>query len=146
MCIFKTFLKPCKISPKSFLLWTFAGEDISCEKTCIGCIYHLLTHARDTYRPVSDLSRSAAVKLTNRLLCFWTDRGFVDCKRVHSLPFLVSYQSLTVTSLFANTLAGTRTQRILRAKADFKQSTCVKSYNMCNWFFSFPHSHQVKVT
>ena len=75
------------------------GEDISCDKTCVDCIYHLLTHT---------------------------------CKRVRSLPFLVSYQSLTVTSLFANTLAGTRTQRILRAKADFKQSTCVRSDNMCN--------------
>ena len=143
---FLNFLKSCKISPTSFLLRTFAGEDISCEKTCIDCIYHLLTHATDTHRPVSDLSWSAAVKLTNQLLCFWTDRGFVDCKRVHSLPFFVSYQSLTVTSLFANTLAGTRTQRILRAKADFKQSTCDKSYHMCNWFFSFPHSHQEKVT
>lgn len=143
---FLNFLKSCKISPTSFLLSTFAGEDISCEKTCIDCIYHLLTHARDTNRPVSDLSWSAAVKLTNQLLCFWTDSGFVDCKRVYSLPFFVSYQSLTVTSLFANTLAGTRTQRILRAKADFKQSTYVKSYNMCSWFLLFPHSHQVKVT
>ena len=44
--------------------------------------YHLQSH----HRPVNDLS--TAVKLTNRLLCFWADRGFVYYKRVCSLSFV----------------------------------------------------------
>ena len=39
------------------------------------------------HRPVNDLS--TAVKLTNRLLSFWADGGFVYYKRVRSLSSLV---------------------------------------------------------
>ena len=74
------------------------------------------------HRPVNYLS--TAVQLTNRLLRFWADGGFVYYKRVSSPSFLVSCQSLIVitTSWFAIALDEIRTRRILREKADCKQS------------------------
>ena len=74
------------------------------------------------HRPVNDLS--TAVKLTNRLLRFWADGGFVYYKRVSSPSFLVWSQYLVViiTSWFAIALDEIRTRRILREKADCKQS------------------------
>ena len=68
---------------------------------------------------------STAGQLTNRLLRFWADGGFVYYKRVSSPSFLVSSQSLIVitTSWFAIALGKIRTRRILRKKADCKQST-----------------------
>ena len=45
--------------------------------------YRLQSHNR----PVNDLS--TAVKLTNQLLRFWADRGFVYYKSVRSPSFLV---------------------------------------------------------
>ena len=73
-------------------------------------------------RPVNDLS--TAVQLTNRLLRFWADGGFVYYKRVSSPSFLISSQSLIVitTSWFAIALDEIRTRRILREKADCKRS------------------------
>ena len=73
-------------------------------------------------RPVNDLS--TAVQLTNWLLCFWADGGFVYYKRVSSPSFLVSSQSHIVitTSWFAIALDEIKTRRILREKADCKQS------------------------
>ena len=44
--------------------------------------YHLQSH----HRPVNDLS--TAVKLTNHLLCFWADGGFVYYKRLCSRSFV----------------------------------------------------------
>ena len=44
------------------------------------------------HRPVNDLS--TVVQLTNRLLRFWADGGFVYYKRVSSPSFLVSSRSL----------------------------------------------------
>ena len=78
-------------------------------------------------RPVNDLS--TAVPLTNRLLRFLADGGFVYNKRVSSPSFLVSCQSLIVitTSWFAIALDEIRTRRILREKADCKQSISVAS-------------------
>ena len=75
------------------------------------------------YRPVNDLS--TAVQLTNWLLRFWVDGGFVYYKRVSSLSFLVSSQSVIVitTSWFAIALDEIRTRKILREKADCKQSS-----------------------
>ena len=74
------------------------------------------------HRPVNDLS--TAVQLTNRLLRFWADKGFVYYKRDSIPSFLVSSQSLVViiTSWFAIALDEVRTRRILREKADCKQS------------------------
>ena len=74
------------------------------------------------HRPVNDLS--TAVQLTNRLLRFWADGGFVYYKRVSSPSFLVWSQYLVViiTSWFAIALDEIRTRRILREKADCKQS------------------------
>ena len=68
--------------------------------------------------PVNDLS--TAVQLTNRLLRFWADGGFVHYKRVSSPFFLVWSQSLIViiTSWFAIALDEIRTRGILREKAD----------------------------
>ena len=63
-------------------------------------------------RPVNDLS--TAVQLTNRLLRFWADGGLVYYKRV-SNPQII-------TSWFAIALNEIRTRRILRDKADCKQS------------------------
>ena len=48
------------------------------------------------HRPVNDLS--TAMQLTNRLVRFWADGGFVYCKRVSSPSFLVSSQSLNLQS------------------------------------------------
>ena len=86
------------------------------------------------HRPVNDLS--TAVKLTNQLLRFWADGGFVYYKRVSSPSFLVWSQSLIqsycknnvkqstviITSWFAIALDEIRTRQILREKADCKQS------------------------
>ena len=80
--------------------------------------YYLQSHRR----PVNYLS--TAVQLTNRLLHFWADGGFVYYKRVISPSSLVCSQSLIViiTSWFAIGLDEVRTRRILREKADCKQS------------------------
>ena len=74
------------------------------------------------YRSLNDLS--TAVQLTNRLLRFWADKGFVYYKRVSIPSFLVSSQSLIViiTSWFGIALDEVRTRRILREKAECKQS------------------------
>ena len=74
------------------------------------------------HRPVNYVS--TAVQLTNRLLRIWADGGFVYYKRVSSPSFLVWSQSLIViiTSWFAIALDEIRTRRILREKADCKQS------------------------
>ena len=50
--------------------------------------------------PVNDLS--TAVQLTNRLLRFWADGGFVYYKRVSSPSFLVSSQSLNNNIVVCN--------------------------------------------
>ena len=75
------------------------------------------------HSPVNYLSTTA--QLTNRLLCFCADGGFVYYKRVRSPSFLVWSQSLIViiTSWFAIALDEIRTRRILREKADCKPST-----------------------
>ena len=71
--------------------------------------------------PVNDLS--TAVQLTNRLLRFWADGGFVYYKRVSSPSFLVSSQSLNNNiSWFVIALNEIRTGRILGEMADSKQS------------------------
>ena len=64
------------------------------------------------------------VQLTNRLLRFWADGGFVYYKRVSSLSFLVWPQSVIgiITPWFAIALDEIRTRWILREKADCKQS------------------------
>ena len=73
------------------------------------------------HRPVNDLS--TAVQLTNRLLRFWADGGFVYYKRVSSPSFLVSSQSLNNNiSWFVIALNEIRTGRILGEMADSKQS------------------------
>ena len=81
--------------------------------------YFYRLHAH--HRPVNDLS--TAVKLTNRLLRFWADGGFVYYKRVRS-PFfrLVPIPYCYITSWFAIALTEIRTRRILREKASCKQS------------------------
>ena len=81
-------------------------------------IYCLQSH----HKPVNYLS--GAVQLTNRLLSFWADGGFVYYKRVRSPSFLVWSQSLIViiTSWFAIAVDEIRNRRILREKADCKQS------------------------
>ena len=63
------------------------------------------------------------VQLTNRLLRFWADGGFVYYKRVSSPSFLVSAQNLIVVTMswFAIALDEIRTRRILREKANCKQ-------------------------
>ena len=65
------------------------------------------------------------MQLTNRLLCFWADGGFVSYKRVSSPSFLVWSQSLIgiITSWFAIALDEIRTTRILRERVDCKQSS-----------------------
>ena len=75
---------------------------------------------RSYHRPVNYLS--TAVQLTNRLVRFWADGGSVYYKRVSSPSFLVWSQ--LITSWFAIALDEIRTRRILREKADFKQSNC----------------------
>ena len=77
------------------------------------------------HRPVNYLS--TAVQLTNRLLRFWADGGFVHYKRVSSPCFLVWSQSLIViiTLWFAIALDEIRTRRILREKVDCKQSRTI---------------------
>ena len=91
------------------------------------CLQLFVTHdyfycLQSHHRPVNDLS--TAVQLTNRLLRFWADKGFVYYKRVSIPSFLVSSQSLIViiTSWFAIALDEVRTRRILREKAECKQS------------------------
>ena len=90
-------------------------------------------------RPVNDLS--TAVQLTNRLLCFWADGGFVYYKRVSSPSFLVLSQSLIVitTSWFAIALDEIRTRWILREKADCcKQSSEARSWDYCFMLVRYP--------
>ena len=74
------------------------------------------------HRPVKYLS--TAVQWTYWLLPFGADGGFVYHIRVSSPSFLVSSQSLIViiTSWFSILLDQIRTRRILREKADCKQS------------------------
>ena len=74
--------------------------------------------------PVNYLSTAVQLIMTNQLLRFWADGGFVDYKRVSSPSFFVWSQSLIViiTSWFAIGLDEIRTRRILREKADCKQS------------------------
>ena len=62
----------------------------------VGTSVHRLSH----HRPVNDLS--TAVQLTNRLLHFWADEGFVYYKRVSSPSFLVSSQSLINNVMVCN--------------------------------------------
>ena len=50
--------------------------------------------------PVNDLS--TAVQLTNRLLLFWAEGGFVYYKRVSSPSFLVTSQSLNNNIVVCN--------------------------------------------
>ena len=72
------------------------------------------------HRPVNDLS--TAVKLTNRLLRFWANGGFVFYKRVRSPSFLVwGPIPYNITSWFAIALAEIRTSGFLREKAECKQ-------------------------
>ena len=75
------------------------------------------------HRPANYLS--TAVQLTNRLLRFGADGGFVYYKRVSSPSFLVWSQSLIgiITSWFAIALDEIRTTRILRERVDCKQSS-----------------------
>ena len=115
----------CKISLKVLLLRLLLGSLLF----AVGYFYCLQSH----HRPVNDLS--TAVQLTNRLLRFWADGGFVYYKRVSSPSFLVWSQSLIqsycdnnvkqciviITSWFAIALDEIRTRRILREKADCKQ-------------------------
>ena len=91
------------------------------------------------HRPVNDLS--TAVQLTNRLLRFWADGGFVYYKRVSSPSYLVSSQSVIVikTSWFAIALDDIRTRRILREKADCKQSI------PCRALVTMPHMERSKI-
>ena len=74
------------------------------------------------HRPVNYLP--TAVQLTNQLLRFWADGGFVYYKRLSSPSFLVWSQSviIIIASWFAIALDEIRTKRILREKADCKQS------------------------
>ena len=86
--------------------------------------------------PVNDLS--TAVQLTNRLLRFWADGGFVYYKRVSSSSFLAWSQSLIViiTLWFAVALDEIRTRRILGEKADFlflKHSRTERSKVFCEY-------------
>ena len=78
-------------------------------------------------RPVNGLS--TAVQLTNQLLRFWADRGFVFYKRVSSPSFLVSSQFLIVitTLWFAIALDEIRTRRSLREKAGL-QVVCAAAF------------------
>ena len=80
------------------------------------------------HRPVNYLS--TAVQLTNWLLRFWADGGFVYYKRVSSPSFLVWPQSVIgiVMPWFAIALDEIRTRWILIEKADCKQSrVCLKN-------------------
>ena len=88
----------------------------------VGCTRDYFCCLQSHDKPVNDLS--TAVQLTNQLLCFWADGGFVHYKRVSSPSFFVSSQSVIVktTSWFAIALGKIRTRRILRKKADCKQS------------------------
>ena len=66
-------------------------ERVFCRAAPLGTpVYCLQSH----HRPVNDLS--TVVQLTNRLLCFWADGGFVcyKYKRVSSPSFLISCRSL----------------------------------------------------
>ena len=81
--------------------------------------YYLQSH----HGPINDLS--TAVQLTNQLLRFWDDGGFVyyKKKKVSSPSFLVSSQSPNNNiSWFVIALDEIRTGRILGEKADCKQS------------------------
>ena len=93
------------------------------------------------HRPVNYLS--TAVQLTNWLLHFWANRGFVYYKRVSSPSFLVLSQSLIViiTSWFAIMLDEIRTRQILREKADCKQSVNVVAKSSANTANSLVHIH-----
>ena len=99
-----------------------------CLQLVVTCdyFYRLQSH----HRPVNYLS--TAVQLTNRLLLFWADGGFVYYKRVSSASFLVSSQSLIliIASWFIIALDDIRTRRILREKADCKQST--EPFDICS--------------
>ena len=64
------------------------------------------------------------VQLTNRLLCFWADGGFVYYKTVSS----PSSRLGSTTSWFAIALDEIRTIQILREKADCKQSNPILVY------------------
>ena len=88
----------------------------------VGCDASLLFCLQSHHGSVNDLS--TAVQLTNPLLRFWADGGFVYYKRVSSPSFLVSSQPLNhnMTSWFAIALDEIKTGRILREKADSKQS------------------------
>ena len=72
------------------------------------------------HRPVNDLS--TALQLTNRLLRFWADGGFVYYKRVAVHLFSSRLNPQIITSWFAIALDEIRTRRILREKEDCKQS------------------------
>ena len=65
---------------------------------------------------------STALQLTNRLLRFWADGGFVYYKRVSSPSFSSRLNIVITTSWFAIALDEIRTRRILREKAHYKQS------------------------
>ena len=76
------------------------------------CLQLVVTHdyfyclQSHLHGPVND--PSTAVQLTNRLLRFWADGGFVYYKRVSSPSFLVSSQSLNHNNIVVcNTLGAT---------------------------------------
>ena len=81
------------------------------------------------HRPVNDLS--TAVQLTNRLLRFWAGGGFVYYKRVSSPSFL-RLVSVIIMSWFAIALDEIRTRRILREKANCKQSKICSVHGFLN--------------
>ena len=97
------------------------------------CLQLVVTHdffycLQSHRRSVNDLS--TAVQLTNRLLRFWADEGFVYHKRVSSPSFLVQSQSLNNNiSWFAIALDQTRTRQILREKVDCQQSIFSEKQN-----------------
>ena len=110
-----------KISLKVLLLRLLLGSQYCLQLVATrDYVYCLQSH----HRPVNNYYLSTAVQLTNRLLPFWADGGFVYYKRVSS----PSSRLGSITSWFAIALDEIRTIRILREKADCKQSNPILVY------------------